>query len=143
MLAKRFADRVTLASVTTAAGAIAAGTGDAVHLPGMVNGFAFELDVTAAATDADDTLDVYVQTTLDGTNWIDVVHFTQCVGNGGAKRHIGKVLAGAAETMFEAGAALAAGSVRNLLGDKWRVKYVQVDADSDGTFTFAVYAVPM
>ena len=48
MLAKRFADRVTLASVTTAAGAIAAGTGDAVHLPGMVNGFAFELDVTAA-----------------------------------------------------------------------------------------------
>lgn len=143
MLAKRFADRVTLATVTTDAGAATNATTAAVNLPGMVNGIAFELDVTAAATDAADTLDVYVQTTLDGTNYIDVVHFTQCLGNGGAKRHIGKVLAGAAETMFDGSAALAAGSVRALLGDSWRVKYTQVDADEDGTFTFAVYAMPM
>lgn len=142
--AKRDYDARTLkASAATAAGALTNVTTDEVRLPGAVNGIVFSLDVTAAATDAGDTLDVYVQTLLDGTNWVDVVHFTQCVGNGGAKRHVGKVLAGAAETMFEASAALAAGSVRNVLGDAWRVKYTQVDADSDGTFTFAVHALPM
>ncbi len=142
MLAKQKADAVELlAETTTAAGAVT-DTGDEVALPGMVNGIVFVLDVTAAATDNADTLDVTVQTLLDGTNWVDVVAFTQCAGDGGAKRHVAKVLAGAAESMF-ADTTLAAGNVRNLLGDKWRVSYAQADADSDGTFTFSVVAMPM
>lgn len=141
---KRDYDAVTLATVTTTAGAKNAVTTTAVRLPGMVNAIAFMLEVTAAATDAGDTLDVAVQTLLDGDDqWVDVVAFTQCLGNGGAKRHVGKIVAGVAETMFETGTALAAGSIRNLLGDSWRVKYTQVDADSDGAFTFNVVAVPM
>jgi hypothetical protein len=140
---KRDGDRITVATVTTVAGAIAAGSTTAMQLPGMVSAMAFELDLTAAATDAGDTLDVTVQTLIDGTNWVDVVHFTQCLGNGGAKRYFAKIAAGLAENMFENGAALAAGSVRHLLGDSWRLKYVQVDADTDGTFTFSVYAMPM
>jgi hypothetical protein len=103
---------------------------------------AFVLDVTAAATDAGDTLDVKVQVRLDGTNWVDVASFTQVLGNGGALRHIAKVNADIAQAMF-ANADLAAGSVRNLLGEVWRVSYTQVDADNDATFTFSVTACPM
>lgn len=129
-----------LASTTTAAGAVDT-TSSAVVLPRPPEAVQFELDVTAAATDAGDTLDVSVHTTLDGTNFFPVVSFTQVVGNGGAKRHIAKINSSAAQATFEAAAALAAGSVRNIIGDAWKVRYVQVDADNDATFTFAVYAV--
>lgn len=135
-------DVVTLlAATTTAVGAVDA-NGSSVRLPGMVNGFAFVLDVSAAATDLADTLNVKVQTKIDGTNWVDVAGFTEVLGDGGAVRHIAKITAGAAQAMF-LNAALAAGSVRNLLGDEWRVNYVQVDADNDATFTFSVTACPM
>jgi len=142
MQVKRAHDKVTLlASTTTAAGAVDT-AGSSVRLPGMVNAIAFTLDVTAAATDAADTLDVKVQTKIDGTNWVDVVYFTQVLGNGGALRHVAKIFASVAEAMF-LNAALAAGTVRNLIGDEWRVAYVQADADADATFTFSVAACPM
>lgn len=131
-----------LAETSTAAGAVDT-AGDSVRLPGMVNAMAFVLDVSAAATDAADTLDVKVQTKIDGTNWLDVVHFTQVVGNGGTKRYIEKLTADAACAGFENAAALGAGNTRDLLGDEWRVAYVQVDADSDASFTFSVTACPM
>ncbi len=139
---KKVYDFVTLlASTTTAAGAVNT-SGSAVRLPGMVNALVFTLDVSAAATDAVDTLDVKVQTKVDGTNWIDVVHFTQVLGNGGAVRHVAKVVAQEAQAMF-LNAALAVGTTRNLLGDDWRVAYVQVDGDSDASFTFSITACPM
>ena len=131
-----------LASTITPAGAVNT-AGSAVRLPGMVNAIAFILDVTAAATDAADTLDVKVQTKLDGTNWVDVIHFTQCVGDGGAKRYFEKLVADVACAGFENAAALGAGNTRDLLGDEWRVAYTQVDADSDGSFSFSVTAIPM
>jgi hypothetical protein len=137
-------DATTVASVTTTVGAKNAVTTTAVKLPGMVHGIVFVLDVTAAATAAGDTLDVAVQTLIDGTNYVDVVAFTQCVGNGGAKRHIAKINADVAQAMFEVGSALAAGNVRNILGDAWRVKYTQVDdGDQNAIFTFKVTALPM
>ena len=140
---KRDHDATTiLAATTTAADAIDT-AGPAVRLPGMVNGMAFTLDVTAAATDAADTLDVYVQTMLDGANWVDVVHFTQVLGNGGALRYISKIVAQIGQAEFEVGTALGAAGIRNLLGDEWRVRYVQADADKDASFTFSVTACPM
>lgn len=39
-----------------------------------------ELSVTATDTDAGDTLDVYIQSTIDGVTWDDRVHFTQLIG---------------------------------------------------------------
>ena len=122
-----------------------AGTnGDAVHLPDAPNGYQFVLDVTAAATDVGDTLDVQVQTLIDGVNWVPVCSFTQCLGNGGAKRHIAKINAGATQAMFEAGTALAAGSTRNLCGDAYRVRWVIVDSSTDNaSFTFSVTAMPL
>ncbi len=126
------------AQTTTNAGA------SAVRIPDAANGVAFVLDVTAAATDAGDTLDVFVQTMIDGTNWVDVVAFTQVVGNGGTKRHIAKVSADAAQAMFENGSALSAGSVRNLVGDEWRVRFAIADVSADdASFTFSVTATPM
>ena len=143
MEVKKVHDVVTLlAATTTAAGAIDT-AGSSVRVSRPAHGIAFVLDVTAAATDVGDTLDVEVQTKLDGTaDWVDVVAFTQVLGNGGVKRHIAKLTADAAVTMF-ANADLAAGSIRDMFGDEWRVSYVQVDADSDGSFTFSVTACPM
>jgi len=115
--------------------------GDAVRLQSMVNAFTFTLDVTDAATAVGDTLDAYVQTKLDGTNWVDVVHFTQVLGNGGAVRHVARVSAALAQATFAVSAALAAGNVRHLLGDEWRVRWAVAGATP--SFTFAVTACPM
>lgn len=143
VLKKQAGDATTVLASTTQAGAEASGVGAEVALQGMVNALVFILDVTAAVTDAADTLDVYVETKIDGTNWVDVVHFTQVLGNGGAKRYIAKICASVAQTEFEVGAALGAAAVRNLLGDRWRVRWVTVDADADASFTFLVTAIPM
>lgn len=124
----------------------ATGSGDAVRLleglfGGPCRGMALVLDVTEAATAAGDTLDVAVQTKLDGTNWLDVAAFTQVLGNGGAKRYVAKLSGEQAQAMFEVGSALAAGSVRHLLGLEWRVRWTIAEADA-ASFTFSVVAVP-
>jgi hypothetical protein len=41
---------------------------------------AIQLDVTVADTAADDTLDVYVDFSLDNTKWYNAVHFEQVIG---------------------------------------------------------------
>src|SRR3954462_5183744 len=87
-------DAVTLASITSA-GALTSTNTTAKYLQRPPNGFVFVLDVSAAATDVGDTLDIKVQTTLDGTNFFDAVYFTQILGNGGAKRYVGKITASA------------------------------------------------
>lgn len=118
--------------------------GSAFSLPRPLGGMQFELDVTAAATLAGDTLDVKVQTLLDGPNgatWTDAVHFTQILGNGGVKRIFAKITMNTAEAMYEDHAnGLAAGSIKNLFGDQWRVSYVTVGT---GSFTFSVSACPV
>lgn len=122
----------------------ATGVSDAVRLPDAPNGYGFVFDVSAAATAAGDTLDMKIQTKIDGTNWLDVVVFTQVLGNGGAKRYIAKVSSNGAQTMFENGSALAAGSIRNLVGDEWRCAWSITDATTDdASFTFSVTAMPM
>ena len=130
-----------LASAATAAGAVTE-TGSAVQVPGYPSAVLLMLDVTAASTDAADTLNVTVQTLIDGTNWVDVCAFTEVLGNGGALRHVAKVTASAAVTMF-VNADLAAGNIRNILADQYRVKYAQADGDSNGSFTFSVTALAM
>lgn len=120
------------------------GQGGSVRLAERVDALAFVLDVTAAATAVDDTLDVYIQTKLDGTNWLDVAHFTQVLGNGGAKRYVAKLTAALATAEFENGSALGEAAVRNLLGDEWRARWDITDAGTDdASFTFSVSACPM
>lgn len=140
---KKVHDVVTM--LASAARTVTAGTNsDDIHLPGMANGFLFTLNVTAAATDVGDTLDVTIKTQVDGTNWLDVVHFTQVLGNGGAKVYSAKVSATEAQAIYDATASLAAGdAATQVIGDIWRITWVIVDADADASFTFTVTACPM
>jgi len=137
-LMKRITFEATEVLASTTETATAAG--DAVRLQSQVNALGFTLDVTDADAAGGDTLDVYVQTKLDASDWTDVVHFTQVLGNGGAVRHIARVSAGLAQTMFAVSAALTAGNVRHLLGDEWRVRWVVSGGTAE--FTFSVVAVP-
>lgn len=116
------------------------GAGDEFMMEGF-EAVTFQLDVTVAATDVGDTLDVYVQTTIDGTNWVDIVHFTQVLGNGGAKRFFSKISASLALTEFENATALGAAAVRHIVGDRYRVRWAITDASTDNaSFTFGVTA---
>jgi hypothetical protein len=99
----------------------------------------FLLDVTAAATLVGHTLDVYLQSSVDGTAWDDFAHFTQVLGNGGAKKFLARWQGQIAPTTAQAApqdAALAAGVTAGPLATNWRVKWVIVG----GTFSFDVKA---
>lgn len=121
--------------------------GSAVRIANIgkpIHALIVQLDLTAAAADAGDKLDVAIQTTVDGTNWTDVIAFTQALGNGGAKRFIAKIDTTLAQAIIENATALTAGNVRNLIGESLRVKYAitnDADATVDSSFTFAVHAV--
>ena len=125
------------ARTATSAGAAA------VRLPAMVNSVAFTCDVTVDESAATDLLDVYIQVMLDGSKWTDVVHFPQHLGNAGAKRYIEKITASPVLAGFEVGTALAAGAVRDLLGDEYRTRYVVDDGSGSASFTFSITAQPM
>ena len=80
----------TKIEILKASGAVAAGsvTGDEVKLQKVYRQATVVLNVTAAASEVDDTLDVYVDTSYDGgTTWVNIGHYTQVLGNGGAKEY--------------------------------------------------------
>ena len=119
-----------------------------VYMPLMLQSVVWELDVTATAAASGDTLDVWIQTTIDGNtvatpNWVDIVHFTQLLGTTGAKRYFAKTCAGLTIAMFENATALAAGSIRDVLGDAYRARWSIVDGGAHGqSFTFSVSGCP-
>ena len=120
-----------------------AGPTAAVRLPVPENGLVFVLDHTIDEQAVGDTCDVYIQTLLDGTNWTDVVHFAQHLGNQGAERRLAKVLTAGAMIEFDQAAALVAGAVRHATGDDWRVNVEITDASGAAAFTFSVMAIPV
>jgi hypothetical protein len=65
----------------------AGGTGDALPRLGDWDRCTLVLEVTAAAQDAGDSLNVYVQSSFDGAVWYDVASFPTVLGNGGPKRY--------------------------------------------------------
>lgn len=130
----------TLLSATVAVGAQTVTS--ATYTPPLTFRSAeFDMNLTAAGTDAGDTLDIYVDTSLDGgTLWINIVHFTQLLGNGGVKRETMTINPGGnvGTAPLNTAADLAAAGVRHILGAQYRVRYVQVDADSDAANVFTV-----
>lgn len=101
------------------------------------------LDVTVAGTLVGDLLDVYVQHSWDdGTSFDDFVHFTQVLGNGGAKKHLAfwALYGTAPSTPMKApqDAALAVGVQQGPLGATWRVKWVIANGGGTHSFTFSV-----
>ena len=107
-----------------------------------VHGGLFLLDVTAAATEADDTLDVTVEGTIDGTNQFEVLSFAQVLGNGGAVQHYEPIQLGANAAGFIGSDTLAAGAQVAVLAAQYRVRWSIVDptaANSSFTFSAGVY----
>ena len=107
------------------------------------------LNVTAAATEAGDTLDVFLEKSADGgTTWDTFTHFTQVLGNGGAKKFIALVSDGIAPTLTttyapKAHADVAASAInQGAFGDYWRIAFDIVDVATLGnqSFTFSVKA---
>lgn len=110
--------------------------------PEVIKNASFILDVTVAATDVDDTLNVYVQSFKHGL-WEDLVHFTEVLGNGGTKKFIAEWArddAVDAELGAVQDAALSAGVKQGgIMGDDLRIKYVIVDPGGGAaSFTFSV-----
>ena len=126
--------------VTLEASSVKTATGNSAEtfLNGAPNIMTFELDLTAAALVVGDTLDVFIQTKVL-SNFVDVVHFTQILGDGGVKRYYTKTTAALALTEFENGAALGAAAVREILGVQYRVRWVI--AGPTPSFTFSVAAL--
>lgn len=128
-------------SVLTGAGTT---LGSVVHLDNMSQFAEVQLNVSAAASGAGDTLNVYVQTTVDnGATWDDLISFTQVLGNGGVKKFLARWQGTAAPTTAMAApqdGALAAGTVvQGPKGVDWRVKAVVVNATA-AAFTIKVHA---
>lgn len=113
-----------------------------IPAPNLYDSAVFLLDVTVAATDVGDTLDVYLQHSPDGTTWDDFAHFTQVLGNGGAKKFLASWahwVTAESELKAPADGALAAGVLQGPVSSTWRVKWVVVDAGADdASFTFSV-----
>ena len=98
--------------------------------------------ITASATDAGDTLDVYVDFSLDNATWYNAIHFTQQAGNGAARTEFATLdptNPGAVVVNITADAA--AGAVRpGVFGRYIRGRYTIVDADANASHTFSLIA---
>lgn len=103
----------------------------------------FVLDVTAAGTLAADTLDVFVQQSIDGgVTYDDVVHFTQVLGNGGAVKHIAEWqsnITPEADLHAPADGTFAVGVRQGgLLTPPLRAKWTIVNGGGTHAFTFSI-----
>jgi hypothetical protein len=123
-------------------------TGDTVNVASGYVDALFVLDVTAAATEVGDTLDVYVDASPDaGTTWLNVAHFTQKLGNGGATKEVAKISRGVAldnnDATLVVTADAAAAVVRQLfVGNTYRYRSVIVDAGTDNaSFTYSLVGI--
>lgn len=101
------------------------------------------LNVTAAATAAGDTLNVYIQSTIDGgTTYNDFISFTQVLGNGGAKKFEADWNAIITPTTAQAAptdGTLAAGVKQGPIGAGLRVKWTIATVTAP-SFTFSILA---
>ena len=112
----------------------------------------FTLKVTAAATEVDDTLDVFIQRLLaDGVTWDSFARFHQVLGNGGGKVYAMDWSAGAdnnvslladQEVSTLGSVVLSAEAVKDVpIGAQIRAVGIQVDAGgSADSFTYSVTA---
>jgi hypothetical protein len=119
----------------------ATATGSEQKIRRPTAGLVLLLEVTAAATAVGDTLDVVVQTRVNDV-WLDICHFTQILGNGGAQNIVAKIAGDGTQAMYATSSALAAGNVRNILGDGYRIVSTIVNSSSP-SFTFTVTIVPI
>jgi hypothetical protein len=138
-------EAITL-KASSAIGATAGTNGTAVEIHGERQRFIFILDVTAAASEVTDTLDVYVDWSLDNVTYYNGGHFTQCLGNGGAVSYymVFDPSAGVATDVDVTADQAVSTVVPSLFGPYVRARWVEVDAGGvASSFTFSVlgYAI--
>lgn len=120
----------------------ASGSGSTVSVPKGTKALLFLLDVTAAAKDVGDLLDVYVRDSFDGVVFTDMVRFTQVLGNGGAKKYYAVVNLRATPTTGMGpvqDCVMSAGARQGPCGPTLRAEYVIMpdgDPTADQSFTF-------
>lgn len=126
---------------SSAIGATAGTNGTGVFIGGERRRYIFLLTVSAAATDVTDTLDVYIDWSLDDSTYYNGGHFTQCTGTGGAKTYYAVF---DATTGTTAGVDVTTDQAANtfkptLFGPYVRARWVVVDPGAGAaSFTFAV-----
>lgn len=135
-------------SITLAASAArtVGANGTAIYIGGERISLAFLLDITASATAAGDTLDVYVDVSFDNVTWINAIHFTQQAGNGTAKKEYAMLTAGSAlATVTVVTPDAASGVIRpDIFGAYYRARWALVDGgggDTSHTFSVTGYAL--
>lgn len=109
----------------------------------MIVAASFLLNVTAAGVGAGDTLDVYVQSSIDdGATFDDFVHFTQVLGNGGVKKLRAQWLMYGGTPTVPLGpyldGTLAAGVNQGPIGSTWRAKVIIVGGTAAFSYTLSV-----
>lgn len=133
-----------LVTLAASAARTAGANGTPVTGLGWVRRLIVVLDITASATDAGDTLDVFVDVSPDGgTTWLNAVHFTQQAGNGSARAEFAVLdPSNPGTSVVNVTADAAAGAVRPaLFGDAIRARWEIVDSgDADQSHTFSVKA---
>ena len=132
---------VNLANVTTAGAAILRAAGlqaTKMNLLSTYNVAVFMLTVTPlAGAEAGDTLDIYVDLSLDGNTYFNAVHFTQVIGTGGVIKFVAQLThPSAAVADINVTSDAAANAVRNLWAPHVRVGHVVVDVTSNSTAKF-------
>jgi len=133
---------ITLAAL---AARTAGANGTAVYVGGERKRFIVVNNITASLTDAGDTLDVYVDVSLDNVTWHNAIHFTQQAGNGAARIEYAVLdPSNPGVAVIDVTADAAAAAVRPaLFGPYMRARWAIVDsgdANQSHTFSVIVYA---
>lgn len=130
-------------SITLAASAArtASANGTAVYIGGERRRFIFICSITASATDAGDTLDVYIDWSLDNSTFYNGGHFTQQAGNGAAaKMFMVFDPSNPGTSVIAVTSDAASGAVRpGLFGPYVRARWAIADSgDANSSHTFSV-----
>ena len=125
---------------------VATGDGTGVFIGGERKRFIVINAITASATAAGDTADVYVDFSLDNVTWYNAVHFTQQAGNGAARTEYAVLDPSApAAVIIDVTTDAASGVTRpSLFGPYMRARWVLVDGgggDTSHTFSVIAYAI--
>lgn len=130
--------------LASAARTVTAGANGTSVLIGHFRRLLVLLSITASATDAGDTLNVYVDVSPDeGTTWINAIHFTQQAGTGAVGKYwavLDPTAGGTSPTDVTSDAN--SGAVRpTVFGSHARVRYVIAEAPGGvASHTFSVVA---
>ena len=130
-------------TLAASAARTASANGTAVFIGGERRRFIVVNPITVSAHEAGDTLDVYVDFSLNGTTWYNAIHFTQQAGNGAARTEYAVLdPSNPGTSVINVTADAAAAAVRPaLFGPYIRARWAIVDSgDADSSHTFSVIA---